>query len=108
MTTTTSIGTKNWRPELAVRYGRRSEKRSEPECPCRGVFRLALQRVLSDLGERALREGFGGMGKDSLRGLGPYFTVECRISLLESRVFLNSAPGLPVVLSSGRPWPSTP
>ena len=49
-------------PLKAARCRRRSEKRSEPECPHRGVFRLAWKLDQSNLseGNGACARGSGG------------------------------------------------
>ena len=61
-------------PLKAARCRWRSEKRSEPEYPHRGVFRLAWK-----LDQSILSEGNGGApgarGEASLRWPGPHLTV---------------------------------
>ncbi len=61
----------------AARCRLRSEKKSEPECPYRGVFRLALQRVPSNPWAMGVRQGFGreGEGVVALAWGFTYFTV---------------------------------
>src|SRR5271166_4669197 len=67
MTATTSIGKGNMAPLKAARCRRRSEKRSEPECPHRGVFRLDLKLDQSNLKETGVRQGLGLGGEAALR-----------------------------------------
>jgi len=52
-----------WLPSKRPDAGCDPRKRSEPECPYRGVFRLALQRVPSNLREMGVRQGFGREGE---------------------------------------------
>jgi hypothetical protein len=59
-------------PLKATRCRRRAEKRSEPECPYHGVFRLAWkldQSNLKETGVQGLGRGVVALAWASLHGL---------------------------------------